>query len=80
MEYSCKQCLHKSKQNLVFLRRNLSSCPQDVKETYKGLVRLILEYSSPVWDPHGIVVQEEKRFRIVQLGLCLETTTVKLEV
>ena len=45
---------------LGFLKRNLSSCPQDVKETaYKGLVRPILEYASPVWDPHGIVVQEE---------------------
>ena len=43
-----------------FLRRNLSSCPKDVKKTgYKGLVRPILEYASPVWDPHGIVVQEE---------------------
>ena len=43
-----------------FLRRNLSSCPQDVKETaYKGLVRPIMEYASPIWDPHGIVVQEE---------------------
>ena len=43
-----------------FLRRNLLSCPQDVKETaYKGLVRPILEYASPIWDPHGIVVQEE---------------------
>ena len=46
--------------NLGFLRRNLSSCSQDVKEmAYKGLVRPILEYFSPVWDPHGIVVQEE---------------------
>ena len=26
---------------------------------YKGLVRPILEYASPVLDPHGIVVHEE---------------------
>ena len=50
----------KANRTLGFLRRNLSSCPQDAKETaYKGLVRPILEYASPVWDPHGIVVQEE---------------------
>ena len=50
----------KANRTLGFLRRNLSSCPQDVKETaYKGLVRPILEDASPVWDPHGIVVQEE---------------------
>ena len=31
-----------------FLRRNLSSCPQDVKETaYKGLVKPVLEFASP---------------------------------
>ena len=53
----------KANRNLGFLRRNLSSCPpppQDVKGTaYKGLVRPVLEYASPVWAPHGIVVQEE---------------------
>ena len=61
----------KANRTLGFLRRNLSSCPQDIKEVaYKGLVRPILEYASPVWDPHGIVVQEElEKFRIVQLGL-----------
>ena len=38
---------------LGFLRRNLFSCPQDVKEAaYKSLVRPILEYGSTVWDPH----------------------------
>jgi len=38
---------------LGLLRRNLSSCPQNVKIVeYKGLVRPILEYASAVWDPH----------------------------
>jgi len=37
---------------LGFLRRNLSSCPIDLKElAYFSLVGSNLEYSSPVWDP-----------------------------
>ena len=49
----------KANRTLGFLRRNLSSCPQDVKEmAYKGLVRPILGYDT-VWGPHGIVVKEE---------------------
>ena len=32
MEYSCKQCLHKSKQNSCFISRNLSSCPKMLKK------------------------------------------------
>ena len=45
---------------LGFLRRNLFSCPQDVKEAaYKGLVRPVLEYGSSVWDPHTNCLQEE---------------------
>ena len=43
----------KANRTLGFLRRNLFSCPQDVKEAaYKILVRPILEYGSSVWDPH----------------------------
>ena len=59
--------------NNGFLRRNLLSCPQDGKKmAYKGLVQPILEYTSPVWDPHGIVVQEElEKVQLVQLGLWL---------
>ena len=35
-----------------FLRRNLYSCPQEVKEAaYKGLVRQVLDYASSVRDP-----------------------------
>ena len=48
---------------LVF-RRNLFSCPQDVREAaYKGLVRPILECgTSSVWDPHyeGLIGDLEK--------------------
>ena len=44
----------KANRTLGFLRRNLSLCPREVKEmAYKGLVRPILEYASPVWDPSG---------------------------
>ena len=60
MEYTCKQCLHKANRTLGFLRRNLYSCPQEVKEAaYKGLVRPVLDYGSSVWDPPGVVLQEE---------------------
>ena len=43
----------KANNTTAFLRRNLSSCPPDVKATcYKALVRLRLEYVSSIWDPH----------------------------
>ena len=42
----------KASNSLAFLRRNLTSCPPDVKaQSYKTLVRPILEYASTVWDP-----------------------------
>ena len=45
---------------LGFLRRNLYVCPQEVKEAaYKGLVRLLLEYSGSVWDPSDVGLQNE---------------------
>ena len=50
----------KASKTLGFLRRNLFSCPHDVKEAaYKGLVRPVLEYGSSVWDPHTKCLQEE---------------------
>ena len=50
----------KANRTLWFLRRNLYSCPQEVKEAaYKGLVRPVLNYGSSVWDPPGVVLQEE---------------------
>ena len=50
----------KANRTLGFLRRSISSCPRDVKEmAYKELVRPILEYASPVWDPSGKTLQDE---------------------
>ena len=50
----------KANRTLGFLRRNLYSCPQEVKgAAYKGLVRPVLDYGSSVWDPTGVVLQEE---------------------
>ena len=50
----------KANRTLGYLRRNLYSCPPDVKEAaYKGLVRPVLEYGSSVWDPHTHGLQEE---------------------
>ena len=50
----------KANRILGFPRRNLSACPQDVKDSaYKGLVRPVLEYGSSVWDPSSILLQEE---------------------
>ena len=38
---------------LSLLRRNLSSCPMDIKaKCYNTLVRPICEYACEAWDPH----------------------------
>ena len=45
-----------SKDTLSLQRKNTSK----VREaTYKGLVRPVLDYGSSVWDPPGVVLQEE---------------------
>ena len=49
----CSSLCNKANSTLAFLQRNLSGCPQDVKEkTFNTLVRPILEYGCSVWDPH----------------------------
>ena len=41
----------KATNTLAFLRRNISSCPRNIRETsYKSLVRPQVEYASTVWD------------------------------
>ena len=40
---------------LNFIKRNLYNCSKEIKsKAYLTLVRPILEYASPVWDPHLI--------------------------
>ena len=44
---------NRANSTLGFLRRNLRRCPTSLKETsYISLVRSIMEYASPIWDPH----------------------------
>ena len=50
----------KANRNLGFLRRNLYSCTQEVKEAaYKELIDPVLDYGSSVWDPQDVVLKEE---------------------
>ena len=43
----------KANNTCSFLYRNLRKCPKETKElAYRTLVRPIVEYASPVWDPH----------------------------
>ena len=49
------QTTAKAYRSVGFLRRNLRSCPQDVKaQAYTTLVRPVLEYASTVWDPYHL--------------------------
>ena len=44
---------NRSTKVLNFIKRNLYNCPPDTKRTaYLTLVRLIMEYAAPVWDPY----------------------------
>ena len=44
---------NKSTKVLNFIKRNLYNCPPDTKRTaYLTLVRPIMEYAAPVWDPY----------------------------
>ena len=43
----------KASSALDFLKRNLKKCPAALKErAYTAYVRSILDYASPIWDPH----------------------------
>ena len=43
----------KSNGTLAFLRRNFKTCPKKIKKNaYTSLVRIVLEYGAPIWDPY----------------------------
>ena len=45
--------VRKANSALGFVKRNLKSCPAQLKETaYISMVRSLLEYGGTVWDPH----------------------------
>ena len=65
----------KVNRTLGFLRRDLFSCPQGVKEAaYKSLARPILEYGSSVWDPHcnGLNGELKNVFRWTEMKLHIQ--------
>ena len=48
-----EETVKKANQTLGFLRRNLKVGSKRTKNlAYKALVRPLLEYAAPVWDPH----------------------------
>ena len=50
----------KANKTTGFICRNLKGCPVPVKtHCFKTLVRPILDYASPVWDPHQQVLKEK---------------------
>ena len=50
----------KANKTLGIPEEKLIFLPQEVKEAaYKGLVHPVLDYGSSVWDPQGVVLQEE---------------------
>ena len=71
----------KANMTLGFLRRNLSACPQDVKESaYKGLVCPVLEYGIFSLGPPGILavcflwLSLPSDYRVTDEALLAETT------
>jgi len=54
---------------LNFIKRNLHECSEEVKSlAFRSLVRPILEYSSPVWDPYlakDILALEKVQRRVI---------------
>ena len=53
----------KANRTSAFIHRNLKGCPPKVKaHCYKGLVRPLMEYASPIWDPSLKTNQDELEY------------------
>ena len=58
--HTLNQKIGKASKTIGFLRRNLGRCTTKTKATaYTTLVRPVLEYASPVWDPHQITTTRD---------------------
>ena len=58
--YLCTHALAIFAQRLTYSLVSLYLCPQEIKEVeYKGQVHPVLEYGSSVWDPQGVLLQQE---------------------
>jgi hypothetical protein len=67
----------KANKTLGFLRRNMKNCIRKVKKlTYTSLVRPVVEYSSPVWNPSkkNSKYLRLSKYKGKQLGMSLMTT------
>ena len=74
-----EEICNKSYRTLGLLKRNLSTCPMEVKlQEYKGLIRFVLEYASTAWDPHQSYLHE--KLEKVQKYLLHQTTTMNQAV
>ena len=52
-EKQVNKVVSKSTKSLGFIRRNIGSCPEEIKkQAYLTLVRPHLEYACSAWDPH----------------------------
>jgi hypothetical protein len=73
------QTIGKASKTLGFLRRNLGRCTTKTKATaYTTLVRPVVEYASPVWDPHQITTTrdiEQVQRRAARFALIATRTT-----
>ena len=64
---------------LNFIRRNLCNCSKEIKSrAYLTLVCPILEYASPIWDPH--LVKDRDQIEKVQRAAACSLGIIRLSL